>query len=90
MGGTEDWIASGIVHAVDQGTNVINLSLGSSLDSELIHEAVKYAYNAGVLVVAAAGNSNALGEAVLHKTCSFMVLRIFSQSKQGRSSADMN
>jgi thermitase len=56
--GTADWVASGIAHAVDQGANVISLSLGSSMDSQLLHDAVKYAYNAGVLVVAAAGNGN--------------------------------
>jgi thermitase len=57
-GGTVDWVASGIAHAVDQGANVISLSLGDTMDSELLHEAVRYAYDAGVLVVASAGNEN--------------------------------
>ena len=53
-----DWIANGIIHAADSGADVISMSLGSYSDSELVHEAVRYAYNAGVLIVAAAGNDN--------------------------------
>jgi thermitase len=56
--GYDDWVANGIIHAVDQGAKVISMSLGGSGDSELIHDAVRYAYSAGVLVIAAAGNDN--------------------------------
>jgi len=53
-----DWVANGITHAVDQGANIISMSLGGYGDSELVHEAVRYAYESGVLVIAAAGNEN--------------------------------
>lgn len=57
-GGYSDWLASGIAHAVDQGANVLSISLGGYGDSEIVHDAIKYAYSRGVLIVAAAGNDN--------------------------------
>jgi thermitase len=55
--GYEDELAQAIIHAVDQGADILSNSWGSSGDSMLIHEAVQYAYNHSVLVIAAAGNS---------------------------------
>jgi thermitase len=49
-------IAAGTVWAVDQGAHVINLSLGSDFPSEALHDAMRYAYERGVPVIAAAGN----------------------------------
>lgn len=57
-GGYAEWVASGIIHATDCGADIISMSLGASGDSELIHDAVRYAYSSGVLVIAAAGNDN--------------------------------
>jgi thermitase len=57
-GGYWDWIANGIIHATDMGAKVISMSLGGYGESELVHDAVRYAYNAGVLIIAAAGNDN--------------------------------
>ena len=57
-GGYWDWIANGIINATDSGADIISMSLGGYSDSELVHEAVRYAYDAGVLVIAAAGNDN--------------------------------
>ena len=54
--GWTDDLANAIVHSVDAGADILSNSWGSYVDSELIHEAVKYAYENGVLVVAAAGN----------------------------------
>jgi subtilisin family serine protease len=59
--GYDDWVASGIMHATESGANIISMSLGGYGESELLHEAVKYAYDAGVLVIATAGISNGAG-----------------------------
>jgi thermitase len=57
-GGYWDWIADGIINATNCGAKIISMSLGGYGDSELLHDAIKYAYDNGVLVVAAAGNDN--------------------------------
>ena len=55
--GFETDLATAIIHAVIHGAWVISLSWGGG-DSELIHDAIKYAYENDVLVLAAAGNLN--------------------------------
>jgi subtilisin family serine protease len=50
-------VAKGIYYAVDNGARIINLSLGTTQDTFVLREAVRYAGQRGVLVVAAAGNS---------------------------------
>lgn len=49
-------VAKGIVHAVESGAQIINLSLGSYQDSALLRHAVQYAHGKGVLMVASGGN----------------------------------
>jgi subtilisin family serine protease len=56
--GTYVNVALGIRYAVDHGANIINLSLGSTFNSPLIAEAIDYAYQHGVTVVASTGNTN--------------------------------
>ncbi len=56
-GGTVADIAEAIKFAADNGADVINLSLGGGGSSHLMEEAINYAYNKGVVIVAAAGNS---------------------------------
>ncbi len=50
-------IIEGIQWAVDNQTQVINMSLGTSSNIQSFHDAVIAARNAGVVIVAAAGNS---------------------------------
>ena len=51
-------VAAGIVHAADQGASVISMSLGSSSHTQTMEDACQYAWDAGCVIVAAAGNSN--------------------------------
>lgn len=51
-----DDIAYAIRTAADNGANVINMSLGGDSESSLISDAISYAVDKNVLVVAAAGN----------------------------------
>jgi serine protease len=55
--GTVSDIAEGIKFAADNGADVINMSLGGGGESHLMQEAINYAHNKGVVIVAAAGNS---------------------------------
>ncbi|MHC4575562.1 MAG: S8 family peptidase, partial [Planctomycetota bacterium] len=56
--GTYQQIADGIYYAVNSGADVINMSLGGESPGQTLENAVAYAYNNGVTVVAACGNSN--------------------------------
>ncbi|WP_423746478.1 S8 family serine peptidase [Haladaptatus sp. SPP-AMP-3] len=51
-------IADAVQWATDQGADVINMSLGGSNPSDTMRNAVSYAYNRGVFISAAAGNSS--------------------------------
>lgn len=55
--GTDVDVANGIRWAADHGAQVANLSLGSDSRSSVIQDATEYAYQKGMVVVAAAGNS---------------------------------
>ncbi|MGB6778408.1 MAG: S8 family serine peptidase [Planococcus citreus] len=49
-------VAAGVYHAVDNGADIINMSLVAYSDTNVLREAVQYAHSKNVLVVAAAGN----------------------------------
>lgn len=51
-------IAEGIRWAADNGATVINMSLGGRSPAALMQEAVTYAHDKGVTVIAAAGNNS--------------------------------
>ena len=50
-------IAEAIYWCVEQDIQIINMSFGTSLDSKVLHDAVKAAEDAGILMLAAAGNT---------------------------------
>src|SRR4051794_8934819 len=56
--GSATVIANAIRAAADQGAQIISMSIGGP-DSTVEHDAVTYAYNKGVIIVAAAGNDGA-------------------------------
>ncbi len=105
--GYSDDIAAAIRHAADQATatgtkTVINMSLGSAGNDSLISSAVTYAYNKGVLVVAAAGNEgpsegsigypgalvNAVAVAALENVQQNGTYRVADFSSRGYTSTD--
>lgn len=51
-------IAKGIRWATDHGARVINMSVGNYHPSGILQEAIRYASNKGVVLVAASGNDN--------------------------------
>ena len=54
-------LALGIRWAADRGARVINVSAGTTYDSQVLADAVQYALAKGCLVVAAAGNRGGYG-----------------------------
>ncbi|MEH1944025.1 MAG: S8 family peptidase [Nostoc sp.] len=54
--GSYSSISKGIRYAVDNGANVINLSLGGTSSNRTLQSAIDYASSKGVIVVMAAGN----------------------------------
>ena len=57
--GSSDGVAQGIRYAVDNGADVINMSLGGSSEDDIpsLRSAVEYAASQGVIVISAAGNN---------------------------------
>jgi subtilisin len=105
--GYSDDIANAIRHAADEKTRtgakvIISMSLGSSAKDTLIANAVTYAYNKGVLVVAAAGNSgyaantigypgalpNAIAVAALENVQQNGTYRVANYSSRGNPNTD--
>ena len=74
--GPNSTIAQAMVWAVDQGADVLNMSLGGETRSSTMEDAVTYAYEHGVLVVAAAGNSYEEGNATSYPAAYDHVLAV--------------
>lgn len=55
--GSVSLLASAIVWATDQGSRIINLSLGTANASATLQDAISYAHSKGAVIVAAAGNN---------------------------------
>jgi subtilisin len=57
-------VAAGIEYTADQGWDVGSMSLGASSGSQTVKDACQYAYEKGVLLVAAAGNAGPCSDCV--------------------------
>ncbi len=51
-------VAQGIIWATDNGAKVINMSLGNYTAANFLHDAVRYAFDHDVVLIAASGNDN--------------------------------
>jgi subtilisin family serine protease len=51
-------VITGIIWAADNGAQVINLSLGGDVPDDALRDALRYAYEKGVVTVASAGNDD--------------------------------
>ena len=49
-------VVDAIYWEIDNKVNIINISFGTMTDSEALHQAIKDAYDQGILIIAAAGN----------------------------------
>ena len=54
--GEDDDIARAIIYAADNDIRILNFSFGDIYPSRMMHEAIKYAYAKGVVMIASAGN----------------------------------
>ena len=56
--GWSDHIADGIIYAVQNGADIINLSVGVTADEPYLHESIRYARSQGIVVIAACGGGS--------------------------------
>lgn len=77
-------LAKGIKWAVDHGSNIINISLGSNVRSDQVEDMIKYATQKNVKIVASAGDYSQ--RELLFPSSLANVLAISSQNKGGELS----
>jgi hypothetical protein len=74
-------VANGVSKAIAAGANTINLSLGSSGDSQFLHDVIKRGVEQGVLFFAAAGNEP--GTAVNYPAAYSEVMAVTAGARDG-------
>lgn len=88
-GYTSDAISS-VLYATDMGAKVLNNSWGGGGFSQALEDAIRTAHNAGVLFVAAAGNSNNNNDLTPHYPSSYAVPNVIAvaatDANDGRAS----
>lgn len=88
--GDDDELAFGIIWAVDNGADIVNLSIGGAIPSTLLEGAIDHAVSNGVLVVVAAGNDGATGNAPSYPAAYRQVLAVGSTDASDRRSMFSN
>jgi thermitase len=81
-------LASGVTWATDHGARVINLSWAGTSSSSTLTSAVSYARARGVVVVAAAGNSNC--DCVTYPSATPGVIGVGGTDNSGNKAGDSN
>lgn len=85
--GYSDWIAAAVGSCVDQGTKIINMSLGTPTASEVVRLAVRDAIARGVTVVAASGNN---GGALIYPAAFPGVISVGATTSSGQIASFSN
>jgi subtilisin family serine protease len=80
--GQTSWLISGIEWAVQNGANVISMSLGGPDNAASLETACDQAFGAGVLLVAAAGNDNSAAPSYPAAFASVVSVAAVDQNKQ--------
>lgn len=85
--GSAALVASAIRYAADHGAQVINISLGAKSASNIstLQDAIDYAHDRGVIIVAAAGNDGS--QALFYPAASDHVIGVGSVSRTGGRSS---
>src|SRR6267378_5374900 len=81
-------IASGLVWAADHGARVANMSCAGAADSSTMQSATSYAHSKGVVMTAAAGNSNC--DCVTYPAADSYVLGVAGVDNAGNKAGDSN
>lgn len=89
-GGDTFDLARGIRYAADQGAEVINLSLGTSTDTQVLKDAITYAAARGCVIVAASGNNGKLGKLGLDYPAAYPSVVSVGASDATNSRADFS
>ncbi|MEB3358585.1 MAG: S8 family peptidase [Synechococcales bacterium] len=58
--GAFHWIADGVLWAIEQGADIISMSLGGPFSSHRLYQAIHIALAKGIMVICAAGNEGSL------------------------------
>lgn len=80
--GSDISISDGIIWAADHGAKVINMSFGSYSKSFVLNDAIEYAYQKGVIMIAAAGNW--ASEEITYPAAISKVIAVSATDKNGK------